>query len=107
MKTSLASASFPLLRSLGLVLAVFWPALLRTALRADTPPLTISQNHFRTSDGTAVRFWGINLVAMYPTHAQSEGIAANLASREINLVRQHHNLRSSLDWNTVSAIPAL
>lgn len=76
-------------------------------LGADTPPLTISQNHVQTSDGTPVRFWGINLVAAYPTHTEADGIAANLAAREINLVRLHHNLRSSLDWNTVSGIPAL
>jgi hypothetical protein len=70
-------------------------------------PLTISGNHFATSNGTTTRFWGINLVAMYPTHAESQGIAANLAAREINMVRLHHNLRKSLDWNTVSGIPAL
>ncbi|MDF3058681.1 MAG: hypothetical protein K0R17_2896, partial [Rariglobus sp.] len=70
-------------------------------------PLAIDGRQFKKTDGTAVRLWGMNLSAGYPTHTQAEGIAANLASLGINVVRPHHNMRSSLDWNTVSGIPAL
>src|SRR5258708_6188877 len=70
-------------------------------------PLTLDGNYFKTTAGTPVRFWGMNLVSFYPTHVQAEAIAANLAAREINIVRPHHHLRNSLDWNTVSSIPAL
>jgi hypothetical protein len=70
-------------------------------------PLAIDGRQFKKTDGTAVRLWGMNLSAVYPTHTQAEGIAANLASLGINVVRPHHNMRSSLDWNTVSGIPAL
>lgn len=54
-----------------------------------------------------MRFWGMNLVAMYPTHAQADALAANLAGREVNLVRLHHNLRKSLEWNPGSRVAAL
>jgi hypothetical protein len=69
--------------------------------------LTISGNHYATSTGTPVRFWGANLVAFYPPHTHAQNVAANLGAREINLVRPHHNLRNSVDWNPISGIPAL
>jgi fibronectin type 3 domain-containing protein len=87
----------------GLALASF-------SIRATAAPiesLTLDGNHFKNSAGDPVRFWGMNLAAFYPTHAQADALAANLASREINLVRPHHVLRSSLDWNPLSGIPAL
>jgi hypothetical protein len=70
-------------------------------------PLTIDGNYFKTAAGTPVRFWGMNLVSLFPTHAQADATAANFASLEINIVRPHHDLRKGLDWNTASGIPAL
>lgn len=70
-------------------------------------PLTINGRHFQKPDGTHVRLWGMNLAAVYPTHTQAEGIATVFATLGINVVRPHHNLRGSLDWNTVSRIPGL
>lgn len=65
----------------------------------DLLPLTPSGENFVDAAGRPVRFWGVNLVALYPEHAVADGLAANLASMGINLVRPHHNLRPSLDWN--------
>lgn len=70
-------------------------------------PLTINGRYFKKTDGTKVRLWGMNISAAYPTHTQAEAIAANFSSLGINVVRPHHTMRSSLDWNTVSGIPAL
>ncbi|HEU5081685.1 MAG TPA: hypothetical protein VFT72_20905 [Opitutaceae bacterium] len=89
------------------VLATVVSGLVSSTSRAAIEPLTLDGNHFENAAGDPVRFWGMNLVAFYPTHAQSDAIAANLASREINFVRPHHDLRSSLDWNPISGIPAL
>jgi len=75
--------------------------------RAAVAPLQIQGQDFIDPDGHRVRFWGVNLVAFYPTHAAAEKFAANLASRGINLVRWHHMNRASLDWNWQSEIPAL
>lgn len=63
------------------------------------PALTVRGEDFVDPAGGPVRFWGVNLVALYPDHASADALAANLASLEINLVRPHHNLRPSLDWN--------
>ena len=70
-------------------------------------PLSIQGQDFVTASGSAVRFWGLDVVATYPTHSQADGIAANLASLGINVVRLHHLMRNSLDWNTNSKIGAL
>jgi len=67
---------------------------------APVSPLTIRDGDFIDASGQAVRFWGVNLCSLYPTHAQSEGLAAQLADRQVNLVRPHHLLRPSGDWST-------
>ncbi len=70
-------------------------------------PLTIQGQNFVTTNGTPVRFWGVNLVSLYPTHGESVNLASNLDALGVNLVRLHHDLRNSTDWNTVSGIGAL
>ncbi len=67
--------------------------------QADLPALKPSGENFVDPAGKPVRFWGVNLVALYPEHAAADALAANLASLGVNLVRPHHNLRPSLDWN--------
>ena len=76
-------------------------AVLAPAGFAQSPivPLKIDGQHYVDPAGKPVRFWGMNLVALYPDHKTSDAIAANLAGRQINLVRPHHNLRPSKDWN--------
>ncbi|WP_269542616.1 hypothetical protein [Cerasicoccus fimbriatus] len=64
----------------------------------EIEPLTIEDGHFVNPQGEVVRFWGLNLVALFPTHKQANTIADELAEREINLVRPHHVLRRSKDW---------
>jgi hypothetical protein len=63
------------------------------------PGLKIADGHFRDASGEIVRFWGVNLVSLYPTHRQAENIAATLAGMQVNLARPHHLLRRSKDWN--------
>jgi len=63
------------------------------------PRLTVHGENFVAPSGTPVRFWGVNVVALYPDHATADAFAAHLASLQVNLVRPHHILRSSLDWN--------
>ena len=70
-------------------------------------PLTIQGQNFVTTNSTPARFWGVNLGALYPTHLQAQNLASNLSSTAVNLVRLHHDLRNSLDWNTESGIGAL
>jgi len=65
----------------------------------ELPALTVKGENFVDPSGKPVRFWGVNLVALYPERASADALAANLASLGINLVRPHHNLRHSLDWN--------
>jgi hypothetical protein len=62
------------------------------------PALTIKGENYVDAKGQPVRFWGINLVALYPEHVQADTLAADLASLQINLVRPHHLLRPSKDW---------
>ncbi len=85
-----------------LVITVAW-----SSARAAVEPLHIQGQDFLDNNGNRVRFWGVNLVAFYPTHAAAEKFAANLASRGINLVRWHHMNRPSLDWNWQSERAAL
>lgn len=61
--------------------------------------LTVRGDQFVTAGGKPVRFWGMNLVSLYPEHAVADAMAANLAAVQINLARPHHNLRASKDWN--------
>lgn len=61
--------------------------------------MTPSGENFVDASGHPVRFWGVNLVALYPEHATADALAANLAALGVNLARPHHNLRPSLDWN--------
>ncbi|XHR28400.1 MAG: hypothetical protein ACFUZC_21085 [Chthoniobacteraceae bacterium] len=71
-----------------------------TAFAADSiQPLTIRGEDFVDPSGHVIRFWGVNLVGCYPVHVRADGIAENLSSLQVNLVRPHHLLRPSLDWN--------
>lgn len=67
--------------------------------QSDLPALAPKGDVFVDPAGNPVRFWGVNLVGLYPAHAVADALAANLASLGVNLVRPHHNLRPSLDWN--------
>lgn len=49
--------------------------------------------------GQPVRFWGVNAAAFYPEYALADKTADNLASLGINIVRPHHTLRPSADWD--------
>ena len=71
-----------------------------TAAESAQPlqPLEVRDGHFVRPDGTAERFWGVNLVSVYPTEAEAEALAARLASLGVNLVRPHHLMRHSKDW---------
>ncbi len=62
-------------------------------------PLAIRGADYFTQAGEPVRFWGVNIVAGYYDKAKADAIAANLAALGVNLVRPHHNLRPSRDWN--------
>lgn len=61
--------------------------------------LHIVDNDFIDDNGQKVRFWGVNLTAFYPKHKIADATAENLASLGINMVRPHHMMRESLDWN--------
>jgi hypothetical protein len=74
---------------------------------ADTAPLTIKGRQFLDASGAQTRFWGVNMAAVYPDHATADGIAATLASLQINLVRPHHLLRQSQDWTRKPNLVAL
>jgi len=63
------------------------------------PPLHAIGQHFVDAAGHIVRFWGMNLVAFYPDHALADATADHLASLGINMVRPHHDLRPSADWD--------
>ncbi|HEY3329366.1 MAG TPA: hypothetical protein VGK19_05055 [Capsulimonadaceae bacterium] len=63
------------------------------------PALRPRGEDFVDAAGKPVRFWGMNLVAFYPDHALADKTADNLASVGVNLVRPHHNLRDSRDWD--------
>lgn len=89
--------------------------LLAGALRAQealivlppVEPLTIRGETYYDPAGKAVRFWGVNVVSLFPTHKAAEQVAADIAGYGFNLVRPHHMMRPSLDWNINSKIPAL
>ena len=75
---------------------------------APMPRLALKDGHFVAADsGAPQRFWGMNLVSAFPTRAEADGIADNLAALGVNLVRLHHLLRPSKDWtwrsNTANA----
>lgn len=70
-------------------------------------PLRVQGEDFVNAKGQAVRFWGVNVVALFPQKTAAEGLAARIASFGFNLVRPHHYMRQSLDWNTGSKIEAL
>ncbi|MBD5781239.1 carbohydrate binding domain-containing protein [Pelagicoccus sp. NFK12] len=50
-----------------------------------------ANSHF-SAGGERVRFWGVNITSRscFPTHSESEGIAARLAKFGFNIVRFHH-----------------
>ncbi len=68
-------------------------------LLAPLPRLTIDGANFVNPQGDVVRFWGTNATSFYPEHSVADAYAANLAEREINLLRPHHLFRASRDWN--------
>lgn len=74
---------------------------------APIVPLSVRGDQFTDPAGRPVRFWGVNLCSFYPTHAQADAVAANLAALNVNLVRPHHILRASKDWNPGMASGAL
>ena len=62
--------------------------------------LRIQGENFVNGAGEPVRFWGFNVVSLYPTHAQADSIAAQLASYGVNVVRPHHTTRNAQgNWN--------
>jgi hypothetical protein len=90
---------------LGVLLA--YPLKAETAASPGLPPLTVQGENFIDASGHPVRFWGVNVVALYPDHATADAFAANLASLQINLVRPHHILRPGKDWNPTMVSGAL
>jgi hypothetical protein len=54
--------------------------------------LRVADGHFAFEDGTPARFWGVcnSAAANFPTHEQSQQIAARMASFGLNMVRTHH-----------------
>jgi hypothetical protein len=75
--------------------------LLQTKALAPVPirPLKIEGEKFVDDSGKVVNFWGVNLVSFYPKKEIADKTAANLASLGINMVRPHHCMRPSKDWN--------
>jgi hypothetical protein len=65
---------------------------------ADMPRLEIRNGRFENPSGARERFWGVNLVSAFPSRAEAELLADNLASLGVNLVRHHHLMRPSKDW---------
>ncbi len=80
---------------------------LATFANPPIQPLTISGTDFKDPSNNTMRFWAANVVAFYPDHTTATAFAENLASSGVNMVRWHHLMRPSLDWNTTSQIPAL
>ncbi len=81
-----------------------------TSMRAQVGKLTALHpqgEDFVDPTGKPVRFWGMNLVAFYPDHATADATADNLAQLGVNLVRPHHDLRQSLDWNPANVASLL
>lgn len=72
---------------------------------AETPmvPLRVQGENFVDAEGKPVRLWGVNLVALYPTHDVADKLAENLASLQVNVVRPHHMMRPSGDWVQAAA----
>jgi len=77
------------------------------AADAAIRPCQIRGEQFVDPAGHEVRFWGVNLVAVYPDHAKANALAKELAQLQVNLVRPHHILRPSKDWNPAMASGAL
>ncbi len=86
---------------LALIVGLFGQCPLKAAapVSPGLPPLTVRSEDFVDASGKPVRFWGVNVVALYPDHATADAMAAHLAALQVNLVRPHHLLRPSLDWN--------
>jgi hypothetical protein len=75
------------------------PLLAEAPAGPSFPGLNPQGSEFVDATGKPIRFWGVNLVALYPDHAAADALAANLAYLGVNLARPHHNLRPSTDWN--------
>ncbi|HCE43154.1 MAG TPA: hypothetical protein DET40_06380 [Lentisphaeria bacterium] len=67
-------------------------------------PLKIKDEKFVDADGNAVNFWGVNLCSFFPDRDLADKTAANLASLGVNMVRPHHTMRPSKDWNSQGPI---
>jgi len=74
---------------------------------AELPTLAAQGQDFVNPTGEVIKFWGVNLVGLYPEHPTADALAANLAKMQVNLVRPHHNLRPSSDWNPTMTSGAL
>ena len=76
----------------------------------SNPPiqtLTINGANFVDGSNAKMRFWGANVVAFYPDKITGKAFAKNIAACGFNLVRWHHMMRPSLDWNWTSQIKSL
>jgi len=63
-------------------------------------PLKIKDEKFVDSEGKVVNFWGVNIISFFPDKDLADKTAANLASLGVNMVRPHHCMRPSRDWNS-------
>ena len=87
-------------RQLLTIIGILLLLAVSVSVSAETPRLTISGNDFLDPYGNPVRFWGFNLVSLYPTHTQADSIANQLAGLGVNVVRPHHvNRDATYNWN--------
>ncbi len=83
----------------SLLHSVLNPSVALAASSPELPALSVKGEDFVDPAGSPVRFWGVNLVGVYPEKERADAMAAYLAALQVNLVRPHHLLRPSLDWN--------
>lgn len=92
---------FPTLAVLGsgFLYSALNPSVALAAPSPELPTLIVKGEDFVDAAGSPVRFWGVNLVGVYPEKERADAMATYLAALQVNLVRPHHLLRPSLDWN--------
>ncbi|WP_269542598.1 hypothetical protein [Cerasicoccus fimbriatus] len=69
------------------------------ARRHGVAPLSIADDQYVDEGQQPVKFWGMNVVAFYPSHDVADDFADHLVELGVNCVRWHHMLRRSNDWN--------